>query len=201
MRLRDPNANCAIYDSSSYGPIFGGGHDLMVYDNDVTLNLNVGTTYDGCATIGTYVIKEIEVYQVSECKVTQDSNKPAAVGQVVRFSEDINEAINTKIKSLAELETEIKDLEESFNDEQSFITSFTSGDTKDVVALNVNGTIMATKRATLCTLEESSLAQQFDDTKWTEQGLSANHRVKGRQMRSVIGPTRLKAFRRVWVAF
>jgi len=36
---------------------------------------------------------------------------------------------------------------------------------------------MATTRATLCTAEESSLAQQFDDTKWTEQGCSTN-RVK-----------------------
>jgi ribosomal protein L30/L7E len=45
-----------------------------------------------------------------------------------------------------------------------------SGETKDVVVLNVKGTVMATKRATLQIAEESVLAQQFDDTKWTVQG-------------------------------
>ncbi len=50
---------------------------------------------------------------------------------------------------------------------------FASGDTKDVVALNVSGTIMVTMRSTLCTAEDSVLAQQFDDSKWTEQGCNA----------------------------
>ena len=137
--------------------------------NGNTVKMGVGTTYDGSVT-GEYKIKEIEVYQVLD-------SKPAAVSKVVRFSDDINEAINTKIKSLAELDSDITNLEESFNDEQSFITSFTRGETKDIVTLNVSGTTMVTKRSTLCTAEESSLAQQFDDTKWTEQGCN-NLRVK-----------------------
>jgi hypothetical protein len=61
-------------------------------------------------------------------------------------------------------------LEESFKEEQLFIQKFASGDTKDVVALNVSGTIMVTMRSTLCTAEDTVLAQQFDDSKWTEQG-------------------------------
>ena len=38
------------------------------------------------------------------------------------------------------------------------------------MTLNVSGTVMATKRDTLLVISESMLAQQFDDTKWTEQG-------------------------------
>jgi hypothetical protein len=50
------------------------------------------------------------------------------------------------------------------------VSSFASGDTKDVVVLNVSGTVMATKRSTLQTAEGSVLASQFDDSRWTEQG-------------------------------
>jgi len=178
IKLRDPiNHKCAIYHDKDCGPTFGGGHDLFVNRNEVTLR--VGHTYDGDLS-GEYNIKEIEVYQVKENTDTpnEEEGKPSAkISKVVRFSEDINEAINTKIKSLAELESEINDLEDSFNDEKSFITTFTSGEAKDIVTLNVSGTTMVTKRSTLCTAEESSLAQQFDDTKWTEQGCN-NLRVK-----------------------
>eukprot|EP00984_Skeletonema_dohrnii_P019453 scaffold9295_cov75-Skeletonema_dohrnii-CCMP3373.AAC.4 len=65
---------------------------------------------------------------------------------------------------------EILSLEDSFTDEERFIESFVSGCTSDIVMLNVSGTMMATKRATLLVVEESMLAQQFDDSKWTEQG-------------------------------
>ena len=65
-------------------------------------------------------------------------------------------------------------LEESFNNQQTFIETFAIGDSKDVVALNVGGTIMVTMRSTLCTAEDSALAQQFDDSKWTVQGCNAS---------------------------
>ena len=45
-----------------------------------------------------------------------------------------------------------------------------TGNTKDVVKLNVSGTLMSTRRATLMIAEDSVLAQQFDDSKWTVQG-------------------------------
>jgi hypothetical protein len=58
-------------------------------------------------------------------------------------------------------------LEETFKDEQTFIDKFATGDAKDVIVLNVSGDIMVTTRSTLQTAEDSVLAQQFDDSKWT----------------------------------
>lgn len=40
------------------------------------------------------------------------------------------------------------------------------------MTLNVSGTNMMTKRSTLQAIKDSVLAQQFDETKWTEQGCS-----------------------------
>ncbi len=54
-----------------------------------------------------------------------------------------------------------------------FIEKFAMGDAKDVVVLDVLGTTMTTMRSTLCTAEDSMLAQKFDDSKWTQQGCSA----------------------------
>jgi hypothetical protein len=68
-------------------------------------------------------------------------------------------------------------LEETFNDEQTFIDKFATGDAKDVIVLNVSGDIMVTMRSTLQTAEDSVLAHQFDDSKWTEQGCNTQ-RVK-----------------------
>ncbi len=41
---------------------------------------------------------------------------------------------------------------------------------KDVIALNVSGTMMVTTRSTLCTIQDSVLSQQSNSSKWTEQG-------------------------------
>jgi hypothetical protein len=49
-------------------------------------------------------------------------------------------------------------LEESFEDEQTFIEKFVHGDTKDVVSLNVSGVRMVTTRSTLCIANDSVLA-------------------------------------------
>ena len=92
-----------------------------------------------------------------------------------KFSDDINKAINTNQECLLQAESEMLQLAESFKDEQTFVEKFASGDAKDVVALNVSGIIMVTKRSTLCTAKDSALAQQFDDSKWTEQGCNAPH--------------------------
>jgi hypothetical protein len=32
MKLKDDNSPFAIYDDSSFGPLFGGGHDMNVSD-------------------------------------------------------------------------------------------------------------------------------------------------------------------------
>eukprot|EP00984_Skeletonema_dohrnii_P025463 scaffold14635_cov112-Skeletonema_dohrnii-CCMP3373.AAC.3 len=98
--------------------------------------------------------------------------------EVDRFAKDVNKAISEKWKSLLALEEEVTSLEESFKDEEHFIESLSSGDKKDIITLNVSGTMMTTTRATLMTVEESVLAQQFDDTKWTDQGNSNTPKVK-----------------------
>jgi len=103
---------------------------------------------------------------------------PAKILPVVdRFGDDVNKAINERWTSLQELEAGATFLDNNFEDEEQFITSFATGCTSDIITLNVSGTIMATKRATLQVVDESMLAQQFDDTKWTEQGCD-NVRVK-----------------------
>ncbi len=86
------------------------------------------------------------------------------------FGDEVNKAINERWESLRELEAGANVLEKNFEDEEQFINSFMSGCTSDIITLNVSGTMMATKRATLQVLDDSMLAQQFDDTKWTEQG-------------------------------
>jgi hypothetical protein len=64
-------------------------------------------------------------------------------------------------------------LEESLLGKQAFVEKFATGDAKDVVVLSVTGTIMTTKRCTLCAIDDSVLAQQFNDSKWTEQGCNS----------------------------
>ena len=61
-------------------------------------------------------------------------------------------------------------MEDNFDDEERFIDTISSFEKKDIITLNVSGTIMTTTRATLLVTDDSVLAQQFDDTKWTEQG-------------------------------
>eukprot|EP00985_Skeletonema_marinoi_P018453 scaffold10306_cov75-Skeletonema_marinoi.AAC.14 len=112
---------------------------------------------------------------------------------VDRFGDELNKAINERWTSLQKLEEGALSLDKSFQDEERFIDLFATGSTSDVITLNVGGTLMAAKRATLLAVEDSMLAQQFDDTKWTEQGCD-NVRVKkwtpaqvGEWVRSVDG--------------
>lgn len=125
------------------------------------MSLKWGNTYNRGAVIhGEYEIKEIEVYQVKRALLPPP---------VIRFTDEINNAINAHSECLVRAEVDVIYLEENFDDEQTFIETFAMGNAKDVVALNVSGYMMATTRSTLCIIEESVLAKQFDDTKWTEQ--------------------------------
>jgi hypothetical protein len=142
--------------------------------------LNTGHSYDqGPLTNGAYTIKEMEVFLVTKSSTpvrnTYSKSNPIqpatqAAKEVIRFSDDMNKAINSKQACLVQAESEMLQLEENFLDEQTFVDKFATGDAKDVVVLNVSGTVMTTKRCTLCTVEDSVLAQQFNDSKWTEQG-------------------------------
>ena len=186
MKPKNAKNYYGICGHSSFGPVFGiecsfgltGGGDMVVKKSNVAFN-NPGTTYHpGSLPTGEYPIKDMEVFQVTgwlpptrmtNCTRNQVNHTRQAAKQVNRFSNEINETINAKEAFLLQAESEMLQLEECFNDEQIFIDKFASGDANDVVALNVCGTIMVTKRSSLRTAEDSVLAQQFDDSKWTEQ--------------------------------
>jgi hypothetical protein len=179
MKLKNANDEKAIYCAFGFGPAFGSGH---VVDGS-NVRLYGGNSYDqGPLPDGAYTIKEMEVFQVTKSSTpipnTYSNRIPAepatqAVNEVTRFSDDMNKAINAKQACLLQAESKMLQLEESFTDEQTFVDKFATGDAKDVVVLNVSGTVMTTKRCTLCTVEDSVLAQQFDDSKWTEQGCNS----------------------------
>lgn len=185
MKFTDSDNSKAVYHNSSFGPAFGGGCDLKVKGSE--LHLFIGCSYESgppglIIGDGAHAIKEIEAFQVIEkssgaTNENRTQREVAQVEPVSTFSESVNEAINAKQESLLQAELEVLHLEDCFKDEADFVTSFAGGDTKDIVTLNVSGTIMVTRRSTLCTAEDSVLAQQFDDTKWTEQGCN-NIQVK-----------------------
>lgn len=87
-----------------------------------------------------------------------------------RFSDDINIAFSNKRVCLPHVLGKNQSLERRFLRDEPNINKFASGDVKDVITLNVSGTIMTTKRSTLLFFKESVLAQQLDDSKWKEHG-------------------------------
>ena len=181
MKLKNANDESAIYCYYSHGPTFGSGHDMYV--NGSIVRFYPGRSYDqGPLPDGEYTLKEMEVFQVTKSSTPirntyskRNQVQPAtqAVKEVIRFTADMNKAINAKQACLLQAESEMLQLEESFTDEQTFVDKFATGDAKDVVVLNVSGTVMTTKRCTLCTVDDSVLAQQFNDSKWTEQGCNS----------------------------
>ncbi|KAL3777416.1 hypothetical protein ACHAW5_010218 [Stephanodiscus triporus] len=192
MKLKSAGSSAAIANNPSHGPSFGfyglsydRGYDMIM--NGKKIIINPGHVYHpGPLRAGTYDIKDIEVFQIAgslpparinTSKEKQAQDRTLQVEPVTRFSDDINKAINANHACLQQSEAEMLHLEASFNDEQTFIEKFASGDVMNVVVLNVSGTIMVTTRSTLCVAGDSVLAQQFDNSKWTEQGCSAT-RVK-----------------------
>ena len=186
MKLKNANDDCAVCNYASNGPAFGSGHDLWF--NGPMVYLNIGIAYEsgpsgklttkndgGYASLMT---KEIKMLQVAD-KSSRTPNAPTKGKQtqdklpkVKRSLEDVNEAINVKWESLLQFESEMLHLQDSFKDDFHFVATIASGSTKDVVTLNVSGTIMVTEHSTLYTAKYSVLAQQFNDSKWTEQGLN-----------------------------
>ena len=184
MKLRDVNEKYAIFNHSSCGPTFGGsyvsftlggGHDMEVRGSNVKI-LSCITYQPWPFVRGSCTIKEIEVFQLSgsspSARIATSNGKQSkrtiqVDKQDTRFTDDINEALNANQQCLIQAESEMLQLEETFKDEQTFIDKFATGDAKDVIVLNVSGDIMVTTRSTLQTAEDSVLAQQFDDSKWT----------------------------------
>eukprot|EP00984_Skeletonema_dohrnii_P020041 scaffold9691_cov80-Skeletonema_dohrnii-CCMP3373.AAC.5 len=181
MKLVDAESKYAIgHYHTNYGLRFGPNTELATINGSVSIHC-IGKTYERSPfeelnELHTYEIKEMEVFQVSDevrVPTRQKSRSPDASeeGEERNASPvEISDAIDSKWTALKDLDAEILSLEESFTDEEKFITSIVGGNTSDIVALNVSGTVMATKRETLLVISESMLAQQFDDTKWTEQG-------------------------------
>ena len=176
LKLKNADGSNAIYSYLSHGPTFGGARDMIVDGSSQVIWYSnpLGHSYHpGPLPHGAFTIKEIEVFQVTRPLPTV----PAVIRPVTRFSDDINKAITEKQACLLKAETEMQLLEDNFIDKQEFIQKFASGVAKDVVVINVSGAIMATKRSTLCIAIDSVLSQQFDDSKWTEQGFNGK-RVK-----------------------
>ena len=177
MLIRNSCKAAAIYLSPSYGPKFGK-YDLSV-DGD-RVKVNIGSSYEPWpeslrGETLQCTIKEIEVFRVEgatpffrqpRSKTLRPSYSPA----INHFTKEVNEALNKKWESLYALEAEVTQLEERYKDERHFVESLVGGDTNDVILLNVSGTMMATRRETLMIAQDSVLAQQFDDKKWTVQG-------------------------------
>ena len=184
------DGDCAVYNDINQGASFGSGHDLEV--DDSVVKLNIGCTYEAgpfalksAKSFGivkdSFTIKEMEVFHVTEKPssgaIAQQSNGKETSGVIPKyksvsgFSDAINKAIGERQESLRLAEVEVSQLETAFKGEKAFIDTFAAGDAKNVVTLNVNNnTMLATNRATLCIVEDSVLAKQFDDAKWTEQG-------------------------------
>lgn len=132
------------------------------------------------------IVKRFEIFEAQVNKLeahTQGAmrlprkRRQQPTATAIMFSEEVDRAINEKRCRLPAIELQISSLENHFEDEQSFIEKFASGNSTDVVMLNVSGTSIAVKRSTLRAIEDSVLAQQFDDSKWTERG-HTNLRVK-----------------------
>ena len=191
MKLRSPTTSTAILNSNDLGPTFGRHtptpslftqtgdttpitmYDLSVDGNRV--DFNPGGSYENESNYSNLArtIKEMEVYKVSPKGIIFESPLTSLntinINETSSFAKGVNEALNVKLKVLKDAEKEISGLEKRLEDHEKFIDLFCTGDTKDVVMLNVSGTSMTTKRSTLRVFEESVLARQFDDTTWTDQ--------------------------------
>jgi len=181
MKLKDPNDNYAIYHASAYGPSFGNGSDLGVLGSTLLLH---PCTYESNPPwpideeLGGCTIKEVEVFQVinSSTQAGQSQTQDLlsiSIQKTTLFSSEVKDALNKKLETLKAAEQKVFCREKMFEGEQTFIDSFASGETKDIVKLNVSGTTMTTKRSTLRACEDSILSRQFDDSTWTEQGLGS----------------------------
>ena len=178
MNLKDANNQRAVTHLATRGPIFGSSEaanpfELAAMDvNGSKVYLKSGQNYlPWPLTDGISTIKEIDVFQViGSSHPANSQGRTLQVEPVTRFSDEVNKAINKNNKLFLQYEAVMLEFEENFNDERTFIEKYASGDVKDVVALNVSGTMMITARSTMCAAEDSVLAQQFDDSKWTEQG-------------------------------
>ena len=181
MKLKNAFDQKAVLSNRGKGPSFGSrgqGCDFTVRGDIV--QINAGGSYEAGPMMLTinavHKIREMEVYRVIQQTTKQsvlptqiNSNETKTMKETSSFAKCVNDALNSKLKALQNAEEGITLLESRLEDEIHFINTFSSGDAKDVVTLNISGTSMATKRSTLRVFEESALARQFDDSTWQER--------------------------------
>ncbi|KAL7529081.1 hypothetical protein ACHAWF_002830 [Thalassiosira exigua] len=126
-------------------PAFGGGCDLKVVGGYVTLHCGSYESGPSCQLIELAQNGLFSSGFPSESVTCVSTPAPATIELVNQFSTDVNNAINTKKESLVQAELNIPQLEESFDDGFSLISTFASNGSKDITMLNVNGTIMTKK--------------------------------------------------------
>ena len=197
MPLKNADGDYAISNNSSYGPSFGRtvNHDLRVKGE--TLHVGIGNAYKAGPSCqlrksGVYKIQEMEVFLLTDHStqfqtlemnqsIFYDTSATAEVEKVApvdKFAQEDNDVINEEWANLLDREVCLIALEKSFKDEAKFVKAFASGDASDIVKLSVSGTMMTTLRQTLTLCEDSMLAQQFDDSKWTGQGCTRKRHVE-----------------------
>jgi hypothetical protein len=101
MKLKGLSDQYAIFNHSSFGPVFGGGDNMLVQGSNV--HFFSGNTYHpGSLPHGQYTIKEIEVFQLSgsspSARIATSNGKQSkhtiqVDKQGTRFTDDINEAL------------------------------------------------------------------------------------------------------------
>eukprot|EP00804_Cyclotella_cryptica_P029138 CCRYP_005305-RA/>CCRYP_005305-RA protein AED:0.32 eAED:0.32 QI:309/1/1/1/0.66/0.5/4/823/587 len=171
-KLRTEEA--AAFNRTGFGPCFGaceatsGNFPLSVAVDDKEVYLNASFFASNMTSSN---VRELEVYRVISKNQMSESNRiRKKAPEEARFTASVNKAVVERWQKIYNAQSSISLIEEKFADEGEFIFSFASGASKDTIFLNVTGTEMATKRATLQSCEESVLARQFDDSVWKNPG-------------------------------
>jgi len=175
----------AAYAGASYGPTFGGGHDIYINDNahkSRNATINVGHSYrllpgqsQTMLTGGqTFVPVEVEVFQILPGKLASLKTHPAEpeAWQTVNFegfAAEVQEALEGERRALHLAEKHLQLAEQLFKEEEAFIGFFVGGDVNEVVDLDVSGEKMSVRRSTLMLCPDSALARQFDAATWGQR--------------------------------
>eukprot|EP00668_Euglena_longa_P000364 GGOE01000467.1.p1 GENE.GGOE01000467.1~~GGOE01000467.1.p1 ORF type:complete len:545 (-),score=64.97 GGOE01000467.1:363-1997(-) len=172
----------AAYAGASYGPTFGGGHDIYINDNAMksrNSSINIGHSYrlppgqSQTMLTGsqTFAPVEVEVFRLVPGKPLLLRPSPPVeeewqTASFEEFASEVQESLEAERRALNAAEKQLCAMEQMFCEEAAFINFFISGDVHDIVDLDVCGEKMSVKRSTLTICPESALARQFDTSSW-----------------------------------
>ncbi|KAL7468142.1 hypothetical protein ACHAXS_008384 [Conticribra weissflogii] len=176
MKMKQHVTYSGILCHPMVGPAFGYEHGpLDLYVSGSTVITNFGSAYEvsssGKLFIGSFIIKEMEVFQVCSRTPVQPTSshrtetKIKTSQKITCFTSNVNEAMNNKLESLHEFEAELSSLEKGIDDEKTFTSFFSAGGTDDLINLNVSGSTMVVDRETLMLHDESILALKAAEPK------------------------------------